>query len=1723
MNEPLQPSNVSLPLPLKRKIDEVCDQFEVAWNSGQHPRIENYLADKLEPERSTLLRELVALDLEFRSRSGEQPTIEEYRLRFPDHVDLICAAFDYASRQRSPNPLPDPSSTGAAPESTRTWESSIDRKASTVSQQKAGDLGHTEISPDPGSLRFGNYELLEKIAHGGMGVVYKARQISPNRIVAVKMILSGQLASAHDIRRFHTEAEAAAQLQHPNIVAIHEVGEHEGQHYFSMDYVEGDNLAALVRKNPLPAKQAARIVQTVAEAIHYAHQKGILHRDLKPSNVLMEGRESRIKGQEPEQSASGPRPSTLDSRPRITDFGLAKRIEGGPELTMSGAILGTPSYMPPEQAAGKRSEVGPRSDVYSLGATLYELLTGRPPFRAESPLDTLNQVLDTEPPPPRLLNSKIPRDLETICLKCLEKDQRRRYQSASELADDLGRYRDGMPIRARPVGFLGQSWRWCRRRPALATALGLAIVCPLLFVQSQIRGRQNAELIASEQKTKADLATKTGEESRLKASLVVAQAKALESDLLSSYVYKQVVAQADAEAFQQGKSIFLASALAQHDDPSDRAELMGTVQRSLVPIKTSPRRLMISSLLYSSNGQSFISTDLRDRAIRVWRKEDRIQEKVLGELSDDRGKPSDMNRALVERAVGQGGNEYRFQEKVLLGHQIPDERGGAWGTIRGLVERPDNPNELISAGLDGSIRVWDQAKSAEIRKYARDADSPGPRFLALAVEPGPNQVAGRRIVTGDDKGNLSWWDLDSLRNIKEVAAHSPHVLAVKYRPDGRQCASAGPDATVRLWDLDGNKLADLAPPNYKPEDPPVEMSDLAYSPDGKQLAVAAEDGRVYVWNVVSRKLQHALEGHAAGPNQLKLVRSVVFIRPSRLLSGAADGTIREWDTETGKPIRTLGRHQPNRFGNQVVRAIAVSPDGKEIATCGADDTMRIWDYQSGKPLAALQGNAMPPERMTHLPTVSAICSSKDLLITAGFSNDAAIRVWDISTQSNDTTPVRERKIITDLPDNKDADIPQRVSALAIHPDGSRFVTAEPYGDLLVFDTESGRRAHILRGHKPLVMPKIPGVEMPDFPSVAVTSLAWSHNGQKIASAGHDHHLRLWDPQTGQLLAEWPDEDPESVPLMPEAAEAVSKELLALAKTTQPSSTKVLFASDDTLLITIGNDSVVRLWDIEARKVTHRLRAHSDAVTAQALSWDGKFLASGSADGQVVIWDLKNRVLLRTAHVKPLMGTDRFGLPLQGEGTWFETAEKLRRRGSTVVQSLAFSPDTSWLAITLGDGTVSLLDMATRTPVHRGTGHEPDRVGFVDMSAYFTRHGELLTFGNDATVRQWELSSWSNGLRVLDAKKPSVQVGASRDGGEWAAVTMDATLVRWDRQSGKELTGWKQDKDGANAFAYSPNEDKIVVGSYFGQALVIDLKTGKSIAAYKGPDGKRELQQQDSITDVAIQPSGPFVATSWHDGSTELWRISDGQWERTFKGSGKRIYALAFRPDGRELAVADEEGRVTLWDVEHDRKPKHELSGPRQASGLSYSPDGLRLVQAGQGDSIVVWDPTSGKKLHTLKGHLPAAIAQDLHVVQVYGVAFGPDGRWLATCGADETIRIWDVETFQLAAVISTARIQANRTSPGGEQPQPMLPSPSLTGALQAVAFSTDSRQLIAVGFGGPVRVYDMEPIMAELGKPQSQIIPDTERATALRMQNNGLITIQQNHLPTTLGASAPNP
>jgi tetratricopeptide (TPR) repeat protein/tRNA A-37 threonylcarbamoyl transferase component Bud32 len=447
------------PPELALRVEEACTRFESAWIAvgagGNPPRIEEFLGPVPEPEHAILLGELLALEVRYRIAHGECPAPADYLERFAGHVSVVEAIFEELIR-----PLPTTFPELPMP----CWPVRV----TPVPRREPGEgriANHTSTTssapddPEPWPTVPG-YEILSCLGHGGMGVVFKARHERLNRLVALKMLRDGALAGPDRLARFRSEVEVLAHLHDPHIVQIYEVGEHEGQPYFALEFVEGGNLARKLGGTPQPARSAAELVEILARTVSVAHQRGIIHRDLKPANVLL----------------------TPDGQPKIADFGLAKRIDAGAGQTHTGVILGTPSYMSPEQASGKGKDAGPAADVYALGAILYELLTGRPPFKAATELDTLWQVLHQEPVPPKRLQPNVPRDLETICLKCLRKEPHLRYESTAALAEDLHLFLAGKPIRARPVGVWERGVKWARRRPADAAliALGTATVLGLL-------------------------------------------------------------------------------------------------------------------------------------------------------------------------------------------------------------------------------------------------------------------------------------------------------------------------------------------------------------------------------------------------------------------------------------------------------------------------------------------------------------------------------------------------------------------------------------------------------------------------------------------------------------------------------------------------------------------------------------------------------------------------------------------------------------------------------------------------------------------------------------------------------------------------------------------------------------------------------------------------------------------------------------------------------------------------------------------------------------------------------------------------------------------------------------------------------------------------------------------------------------------------------------------
>jgi WD40 repeat protein len=1686
-------------------VRELGDRFEDQWRPEQGlDTLAGYLPPADDPTYLAAVVELACRDLERRLQVGQPARAEQYLERFPAlgresaaAVEVVRTEFQQR-RSREPNLAPE--------------------EYAQRFPQFAAELA--ERLQTAGAVLPG-YQILGVLARGGMGVVYRAQHLGLKRMVALKMILAGAHAGDEDLARFRHEAEAVARLQHPHIVQIHDVGEQNHLPYFAMEFVEGGSLDQKLQATAQPAQAAAEMVETLARAVHYAHQRGVVHRDLKPSNVLL----------------------TADGQPKITDFGLAKRLDVERGQTRTGAIVGTASYMAPEQASGKSKHVGPAADVYALGAVLYEMLTGRPPFNAVNLMDTLTQVIQEEPVPPRRLQPKLPHDLETICLKCLHKDQRKRYASAEQLADDLRRFRNGEPILARPVGRVERLGRWCRRNPRVASLLGVLLLVSLGALAAAAGAVDQGFRARDEELARRVAETKAAEE-KARASQAAREAEAIGHRQSAAADWERRAAVAESEHSYQEAALYYAKALEAFDSLKTRPRWIESLQQSLVPVEASSRRVFAGWLAYTPDGQDLVSADFLGGTIRIWRA--------------DTGK----------------------QRLVLQGHpprDVSEINNEGISSVRGIGFIPDKPNEIVSVGRDGVIRVWDRQTGLELRHSSTGtAAAPAPRLLALAIEPVVAPGARRRILTSDVNGSLVWWDTESLVRVREVpGAHLPHfpyVGAVCYRPpDGRESASTGEDGVVRLWDRDGNLLATLVPPDLTAEvarsaalgasppgmapglvvvdlltrsRPPLGMLDLDYSPDGRQLASAGSDGRIYLWDPATRKLVRRLEGHGAvtpqGGVPTRFVRKVTYASAKRLFSCGDDGTIREWDLTTGTEVpRPAWRHGSHILNSKRVRGLALRPNGRQIASSGSDGSICIWDVQDGKLVALLEGNPDVTEdvsRRTGLGT-SAFCADKHLLITAGQPQDAYLRAWDTRT-------LRERRAYTGLPwiESPNTLNERRISALAIHPDGSRFVSSEPNGDLIWWDTATGQTSQVKGAHEPLnraklarqlaVRPETAGEARTardgHYSWLTVTSLAWSHNGKWVASAGADRRLKIWDAQTRELIAGWTDEDPEDMapaPLdhLPEYRK-LAYATSSLAGGSEPQRYSVLFDKSDGMLIAAGQDQVIRLWDIKSRKVVDQLR-HAQRVNALAMSADGTFLASGSTDGMVVIWDLKKRVPWQTSSVKPLRSLDLTRALFNVPEHLHPVREFLAKQWFGAVRSLAFSPDGYWLAAALGDGSVSLVKVRSGTIQYRGLGHGTDIHDISMVSVYFTKEGDLLSVGGDGSVRHWDLPAWSVGRQVHGPSlgEPPVVRCADRSG--WV-VQAGGSVFRWIRQSKRLQLEWSNVPDPANAISGRREDGKILLSTVSGRALVLDLHTGQVVREFKGPKGDRpprlplapeqaRANRDDGywIDAVAVQREGFLAATSCLDGSVDVWRIDDGRWVATLKRGavdparsvGYRVSALAFRPDGRQLAIAYGDGELRLWDVDSKKWqfPKRKLQGPMNGRALCYSPDGQELVHGGDGRTITIWNPADGVRKSTFRDHDSTLPFAELQMHGILSAAYSHDDRWMFTGASDGTIRLWDRRNqLQPAGVLSVRSIRSEN-SPGSVLPELQVESLAVDPAASA---------LIAVSGAGTIRVYDLTQVESLLAMPPEQVVAETEARTALRLVGDRVVPLWENTL-----------
>ncbi len=984
---------------------------------------------------------------------------------------------------------------------------------------------------------FGDYELLEEIARGGMGVVYKARQVSLNRIVALKMILAGTFASSSEVQRFRAEAEAAANLDHPHIVPIFEVGEHDGQQYYSMKFVEGDSLA----KHPAGAARAevAGLIE-VARAVHHAHQHGVLHRDLKPSNVLVDSRGTWY----------------------VTDFGLAKRLAGAEHsLTESGQVLGTPRYMAPEQAAG-RKDLTVAADVYSLGVILYERPHRQGAFAGDDILNLLRQVREAEPTRPSSIRPGLDRDLETIVLKCMEKEEANRYGSADSLADDLERWRSGEPITARPVPAWERAQKWARRRPALASLVAVSIVAALALVgvgvglwynerlQRALRQSRQQHAEGERQRQRAEQHERISRRYWYASDLNWAQRNQGRGQLRPAMALLDRQRPGPGQPDLRGFEWYYLCRLcrAQEAIPTTYAAEVGAVAFS--PDGT---KLAVSSadpFRPGGPGQVFLC-DLGARRSRS------LSAGFSGAVPTLAFSPDGLSLAAGTRSRGVIiWNVDTGTEKTIL----PTPAQGV-----ACIAFTADGRTLAGAGYGWPTKLWDVATGRERATFAMG----GTAILALAMTPD-----GKTVITGSEVGAIRLWDVARarLRSTLQGPAKGIHSLAVA--PDGMTLAASGrTDEAVVLWDLAAGRVRTTVWNRSKGS-----VSSLAFSPDGRTLAGGGWT-TVTLWDLATGEEQTTLRGHTSW------VYGLTFSPDGQTLaSGSWDKTVRRWDPAQGLERIHLGQQR------WAISTVAYSPDGGFLVSADYKNIV-LFDARSNREVASIPA--------PHWISTLAYAPDGATFATGGPVGErgdgpGTVRLWDATARALRTT----------LDPQLDP-----ICVVAFSPDGQTLAIggrASGKGVARLWDARTGRERTSL-----------------EVSSAQVESLAFSSNGQLLATAartpGAAGEIALWDLPTGRQRATFAGR--HAVAFSPDNTTlayggeggvvlrdlATGREQLALGA----DSTALQFSPDGRTLATAGGSAGgMALWQVATGQELISFN-FKYPVTSLAFSPDGTTLAVGS--------------------------------------------------------------------------------------------------------------------------------------------------------------------------------------------------------------------------------------------------------------------------------------------------------------------------------------------------------------------------------------------------------------------------------------------------------------------------------------------------------------------------------
>jgi WD40 repeat protein/tRNA A-37 threonylcarbamoyl transferase component Bud32 len=1127
---------------LERDVDEACDRFEAAWRAGSRPMIEDFLIGTTDSDHAVLLRHLLGLELDYRSGLGESPGPSDYRHRFPGHEGLIDSLFAEFARGIKV----------------------VRGTASETLETRVGvdgpSWGSAAIPPSDFLPNIPGFELWSELGRGGMGIVYKARQIRLNRLCALKMLLLGDHTGAESRVRFLAEAETIARLRHPNVVQIFGLGDHNGNPYFEMEYIEGGSLTERLDGTPWDHGPAARMVAVLARAIAYAHRQGIVHRDLKPANVLLVDAET----------------------PKIVDFGLAKTLEADLGLTQSGVFVGTPSYAAPEQVEGLAKTVGPAADIYALGAIFYQMLTGRPPFQAATVHQTLEQVKTADPVPPSRLQPGLPRDAETICLKCLQKGPHRRYADASALAEDLDRFLAGRPILARPIGPAERLRKWVRRRPAVALLSSAVVaVAAIGFTLVAWQWRR------AEARAAAEAA----------ANVRAHQASLVAFEKQAQLAFHQGLALCDQGEVGRGllwlaRSLELAAEARSEDlDRPIRINLADWAGQLSRPLRLPPMRHSgpILGLAFRRGGRALLSVG-KDGVARIWDSTAGNQVEPSMELQVD---PGD---ARLERAW------FGPVESGLLGTVDHEGRATVWDVnlrrplasrtacspghrIRGIVF-PDHQS-LITCDNDGTVRRWDTTFRPIGAGGLPEPRRRGNTTWALSSD-------GRTLVTGSQDRLVQRWDVATRSPLGPELHLDTPVDVIALTPDGRKVITGRRVGRLHIWDAESERGFDLPPQG-------TEVTCLAVSPDGRVFASGTAGGVIRLWDT-------CLLGPIGQTCKLAgAVTALAFEPQGRVLAiGGDDGTIRLWEVPHQKALGF-----PLRVDHSV-QSVTFGEDGHRLLI-GTGEGARWWDYTSPMVPESGQGRVGhlqdgPPSRV-EVTTVSP--DGRTLAIARSVVDDGEARGW-----------VELRDAATGKSLRQTPDQPHALSGAVYSPDSKWLLTWGPRPRTAglwevatlresrpLFQTLESpiHQAAFSRDGKCLLLGCRDGkarlwdvdgdreVDSEHCPSHAypITAVAFDPSRSRIVTGCHAGTVRMWDATGGTMLNE---------------SRQNAGEIVVLA-----------FSPGGEMLLTASHDGTARFVDAESGAQLGPALHHTDAVLCIAFHPDGQSVVTGTRDGMVQRW------------------------------------------------------------------------------------------------------------------------------------------------------------------------------------------------------------------------------------------------------------------------------------------------------------------------------------------------------------------------------------------------------------------------------------------------------------------------------------------------------------------------